>query len=1386
MTSPRAQIGFFEPSGKPVGYITRDDPFVVIAQVPGDGEPAKKITVPVGDEELELTLDPTAKTPTYISEATTMGELGVDADHGESAAATVDGATASVEVHHNNFEASFAQLNAFFNQQYKFWTTFLFNLQSEETDDLNVQLWIETAKTKISLINRGRYYLNDDRKLAKFRLDSGTYYAGRVRGGVSSPSLLQFWATYGQNTLGAEQDRLRINRYRRDAKDAAWDAVLGLVGALLIGLYEEITDATFAGPIYQLITGENIYGRKDSRGTALLEIAFGAALEVIGFKLERWLGSGPRRAWSRPDPDAPRPKVGKGKPRPRQGDVDLNDPDLPGGTLVHPRDAGMTEGALAQLQYVGRKHGATFVFRGANKASLRHQENGCPFKPMAIKQKTIKEIDYHIGAPRKYDGDDAEGLVGFFEPRLPKKRPDGMSDEMWDAVQARYRMRKKEWDKLQGDIKNLEDLGLVELRDGLIIDTGLSEFVRRSKPGSMPGPDAARFAGKGTGKPFTGDYDPFSIVRRGRELSDEEAADILEEIKDVFVKIQHGSNRAWRAGDKYAHVKAGIEFDHTGKDTEMYKALSWHLEGKHAERLQGLSSSQLRKEALESGIEAAGNSDADLIDSILDKKGWRAKSKGEALIVVVPEPGASPIAYWHGEPVPEGTFKEILDQAGVEMADLTRRGFDANGQAILRAFIFTDEDRPQVGGPVKSAEEVAADVARSARLEATQKFQAWQFDTNAALAEEVEVGDDESEDVEAETGDLVTPDEVAAYMEGASARTVERATPEEVSAYMETGAIPERFQAAAAREYLTSLTYDLEDAIEITDADVERYVETGEVPEALEEAAAEHDAELLEGAKEDAEAAKAPETAQPAGGFAERLQALGQLIRSIPPLLFWALGGAIGLFVLITALGGGGEGDDATAARPQATTPATQPAPAGDGGEEAPGDTAAEGGAAPVGADGVAPAGGGAGAPQLPPGTPADQLMVVRVGGGGTDGEEGALLPIHQFMVVQPHSPTIIITFSGGDDLDVFPDQLVYTDESYEGDPVSACRDPHFHMPEFMPTGMDLEGNIVPEPNAQGCGYGRVSEAFPIRVPAATADAWQNTTGWDPRDGEPKVKLIALIAPFVTDAAAVDAKIKLIIQNVGQVPWSTIELDDSTFGNVLVANADLISNDCTGPIALTPFEKKKCTYEVRIDRTMGVVADVPNPVTGEPETREVFTTSVEITVQDEDGNLGGDSYVPIMYFAAYFVPLEVEKTSDPQTLDQPDPVTFTITIRNNGTEPLDIVQVLDTEYGDLLNEKNPRVRESDCPDLPEVIETNQELSCSFIGDVGSNQEDGNHLNEVFVTASDPAGDLGMVSDDLRIPIANPGPIDTSGTIMWELFLAEGLIDSIPDGVSVGG
>jgi hypothetical protein len=485
---------------------------------------------------------------------------------------------------------------------------------------------------------------------------------------------------------------------------------------------------------------------------------------------------------------------------------------------------------------------------------------------------------------------------------------------------------------------------------------------------------------------------------------------------------------------------------------------------------------------------------------------------------------------------------------------------------------------------------------------------------------------------------------------------------------------------------------------------------------------------------------------------------------------------ALGAFIVFNI----GSGDPVA----QLEVPATgQSAEAGDPVAQL--EVPATGQSAEAGDPDAAPAGGGAaGPPQLPPDTPVDKLMVVRVGGGSTDGDEGDLLPIHQFMVTPPHAPTIIVRFTGGDDLNVFPDQLVYTDDSYQGDPATACRDPHFHMPEFMPTGMNIEGIIIPEPNAQGCGYGRVSEAFPIQVPTTISDAWEEQAGWDPRTGEPLVELLVIMTPAVTDQA-VDTKMLVTIQNVGQVPWSTIEFDDSTFGGLLGPNADLLSNDCTGPIALAPFETKKCSYGVHVDRTMSISAEVAAPKPGDldaTELREIFTTSVDISVRDEDGNIGGDSYAPLMYFSSYFAALEVEKASDPQTLEDPGPVEFTVTIRNGGTETFDLVQVVDTQYGDLLNEMNPRVTKSDCPDLPRVIEPNQEFDCSFVGEVGSNQEDGNHLNEVFVTVVNPSSEFGTASGELRIPITNPGPVDTSGLIMWDLFLAEGVIDEIPDGV----
>lgn len=92
-------------------------------------------------------------------------------------------------------------------------------------------------------------------------------------------------------------------------------------------------------------------------------------------------------------------------------------------------------------------------------------------------------------------------------------------------------------------MKELEEKGLVTVKDGRVIDTGLSNT--RLKDGhleAIPGT-----AEGGTGNPFTGDHDMWDITRAdGSPLDAATKAKVEASLMDGSARTQHGPHKDWR------------------------------------------------------------------------------------------------------------------------------------------------------------------------------------------------------------------------------------------------------------------------------------------------------------------------------------------------------------------------------------------------------------------------------------------------------------------------------------------------------------------------------------------------------------------------------------------------------------------------------------------------------------------------------------------------------------------------------------------------------------------------------------------------------------------------------------------------------------------------
>jgi len=205
----------------------------------------------------------------------------------------------------------------------------------------------------------------------------------------------------------------------------------------------------------------------------------------------------------------------------------------PAGAVVDPGLFGMRPLVAKLTQLIADVYGIRIQIRPTNKESLFWRDQGHPPKPMAIKAKTINDIDLLLGpeAWRAPGAPNVRGLVGYFEPSLPANLAD-LPPDLYKRVRDRFLQRREEWVDQADKMQHLAHDGLIEMRGGVVIDTGVC------------GPGVA---GKGTGLGITGDHDIWRFAHAdGRPMTLAESNQFLEILKgDPLFAAMHGAHTDW-------------------------------------------------------------------------------------------------------------------------------------------------------------------------------------------------------------------------------------------------------------------------------------------------------------------------------------------------------------------------------------------------------------------------------------------------------------------------------------------------------------------------------------------------------------------------------------------------------------------------------------------------------------------------------------------------------------------------------------------------------------------------------------------------------------------------------------------------------------------------
>ena len=195
----------------------------------------------------------------------------------------------------------------------------------------------------------------------------------------------------------------------------------------------------------------------------------------------------------------------------------------------------------------------------------------------------------------------------------------------------------------------------------------------------------------------------------------------------------------------------------------------------------------------------------------------------------------------------------------------------------------------------------------------------------------------------------------------------------------------------------------------------------------------------------------------------------------------------------------------------------------------------------------------------------------------------------------------------------------------------------------------------------------------------------------------------------------------MLVKNTGRVPWTVDSFTDQTFGDVLGGAVGPQVNTCGGDWGLAPGGVYQCAFVV------GIAGPAPS----------TQRSTASITVREEDGDMATSTHVNIIELVTGDPSGGLTITKMPDQSQVPPEgaeVFFSVTITNGTAETVEIHNLFDTEFGDLLDPAAPFTY-NDCvvaSDLTPSIPPQGSFFCTFSGTVVPPDDGGPHENTVAV------------------------------------------------------
>jgi LPXTG-motif cell wall-anchored protein len=207
------------------------------------------------------------------------------------------------------------------------------------------------------------------------------------------------------------------------------------------------------------------------------------------------------------------------------------------------------------------------------------------------------------------------------------------------------------------------------------------------------------------------------------------------------------------------------------------------------------------------------------------------------------------------------------------------------------------------------------------------------------------------------------------------------------------------------------------------------------------------------------------------------------------------------------------------------------------------------------------------------------------------------------------------------------------------------------------------------------------------------------------------------------------------------------------FGDLLDPENGLVSaNTCPAqPPAIAAGGTFSCSFEAFVGGDAG-----------DPDHHDTVTAAAS----DDEGNPATGSDDATVAFSDSLPSLQVTKTASPSAVGDPGGiVSFSVAVENTSPEPVALISLLDSVFGDLRDAGNLAVWENTCPAQPAEIPEGGTLACSFEALVAGEYGDPDHVDTVTAAAVDDEGNPASAGD-----AATVGFLATQAVVTGHLFV----------------